>query len=234
MNKRQQGCPIQYVLSTWGFRTLSLKLRESVLIPRPETELLVSQALKELEEETDSIEPLNVLDLCCGSGAIGISILKESRCAKEIVMYFSDISDDAVKLTKENLSLNIDTLEEKCDAKFYIGDLFIPFKSAGILFDLIIVNPPYVSEEEFTSLDFSVKNYEPKLALLGGYDGLDVIRRVIRDSRSYLKSNAKLIMEFGSTQALEVTKLAEDSEFYVDFVGRDLAELNRYIVLRKA
>ena len=194
-NKRATGYPLQYIIGEWEFMGLPFKVKENVLIPRADTETLVEEALK-VFKKGDSI-----LDLCCGSGCIGISIAKIAGCKVTAL----DLSQDAVDLTKENAALN------GADITVLQGDLFkMPISGE---FDGIVCNPPYLTKEDMENLQREVK-HEPALALYGGDDGLDFYRFIINEYTKYLKKGGALIFETGCNQTEDTARLME--KYYAD------------------
>lgn len=201
IERRLSGEPLQYVLGEWEFYGLPFYVNESVLIPRPDTETLVETALKLLKEEQR-----DVLDLCCGSGCIGIAL---AVCGNADVTS-ADISGDALELTERNARRNgvaVTTVQ---------SDLFDGVEGT---FDLIVSNPPYLSKEEMDARDRSLR-FEPEIALYGGPDGLDFYRRIENEYRRYLKPGGTLLLEIGATQGDAVAALFEHSECISDYGGR--------------
>ena len=183
MEKRLSCEPLQYILGEWEFYGLPFYVDERALIPRQDTELLVETAIREI-----SIRGYQTcLDLCTGSGCVGITIVKKTG----IRVTCSDVSEEAQSLARENMELN------EIEVKLIGSDLFeqIPGK-----FDLIVCNPPYLSKEDMEELQKEV-SFEPSLALDGGADGLDFYRRIAREYREHLNPNGLLLLEIGSTQA---------------------------------
>ena len=198
-----QNEPVQYLTGKCEFYSLSLKVAPACLIPRPETELLVERAIEFLRGRQGK---QHVCDLCTGCGCIAVAVAKNFPDAKVIA---TDICDKALgiaaeNMAKYNLSGQIELLQ---------GDLFKPIISQLDVkgFDLIVCNPPYVSGAEYEKLDEKVKNYEPKLALDGGVDGLDVYQRIAAEAGGHLKKAGALILEIGYLQGQQVKKLLEDS-----------------------
>ncbi len=199
--RRLSGEPLQYVLGEWEFYGLPFHVNRSVLIPRPDTETLVEAARKLL---TDGRR--DVLDLCCGSGCIGIAL---AVCANARVTA-ADISAEALALTERNAERNgvpVTTVQ---------SDLF---ENVEGTFDLIVSNPPYLSRDEMDGRDLSLR-YEPALALDGGVNGLDFYRRIAKEYRQYLKPGGTLLLEIGMTQKEAVEALFENSECISDYGGR--------------
>lgn len=186
VRKRLSHYPLQYLLGSAEFMGINFLIKPGILIPRPETELLVETALKIIEGHTYS----TILDLCCGSGVIGLSIARTNKSAR---VSLSDISRRAISLAKENCR----RLGLASRAKFYTGDLFSPLP-ASARFDLIVSNPPYVPQRRIRYLQKEVL-YEPLEAIDGGVDGLGVIRRITGNAGKFLKKNGVLIIEHDDT-----------------------------------
>jgi len=189
--------PLQYILGECEFYGLKFKADPRALIPRPETEFVVSSALEAIGKR----KGLKILDLATGSGAIIISIATERRGHE---FHACDISRDAIELAEANARIN--GIAEKI--RFHCGNMFGPFKSSGIKFDLITSNPPYIREGDFENLHEQIKRFEPVRALLSGADGLDFIRGMIAVVPEYLSPGGYLISEVGMGQAAEVRELA--------------------------
>ncbi len=188
VKQRISGRPLWYCIGDTDFYGYKIKVDERVLIPRPETELLVETALKSIEKDS------KVLDLCTGSGAIAISVKKES----DATVYASDISKDALALAKENASINDAQID------FIESDLL---NDVDEQFDVIISNPPYIKSQDILSLQKEVKDFEPIIALDGGADGLDFYKRIAKDCVKNLKPNGILLLEIGFDQAEQVKNL---------------------------
>ena len=224
IDRRCEHIPYQYIVGFAEFMGLTYEVSRDVLIPRLDTEILGEEALKVIGFEAD------VLDLCTGSGCIGISL---KRYRPDIHVTCSDISHKALDMARKNiahqhLELANETGSLEKGIRLVEGDLFEPFDEDE-KFDLIVSNPPYVSEEEYRSLMPEVKNHEPVTALIAGPDGLDIYRRLISDAPAYLKEGGKLLLEIGAAQARAVTKLMEEAGFKDIEVIKDLAELDRVV-----
>ena len=224
IDRRCERIPYQYIVGFAEFMGLTYEVSRDVLIPRLDTEILGEEALKVIGFEAD------VLDLCTGSGCIGISL---KRYRPDIHVTCSDISHKALDMARKNiahqhLELANETGSLEKGIRLVEGDLFEPFDEDE-KFDLIVSNPPYVSEEEYRSLMPEVKNHEPVTALIAGPDGLDIYRRLISDAPAYLKEGGKLLLEIGAAQAQAVTKLMEEAGFKDIEVIKDLAELDRVV-----
>ena len=217
--KRKKKEPIAYIFGSKEFWKTTFVINQSVLIPRPETELLVEQSLKYLKKNRD----YKVLDIGTGSGCILISILKERTKCKGIGI---DFSKEAIKVAKINAKMQ--QLENRIKFVYSDVDKFLSNK-----YDLVVSNPPYIKKCEITKLDGDVKNYEPFVALNGGSDGLLETRRVIKASSRLLKNRGKLILEIGYDQLQEIKKMLEYNKFYINNVSRDLAGRNRCVTSTK-
>lgn len=200
VHERLLGVPLQYVLGEWEFFSLPFRVRRGVFIPRVDTEAWVEEAVLLLHFLSGKREKLIVGDICCGSGVIGLS------CAffvPAISLFGVDISEEAVALAEENAALL--GLTER--ARFFVGDLFAPFAEQEVTFDVVLANPPYVAEGDWEKLEASVRLYEPKEALLGGKDGLEVIRRILVEAPSFLRDGGFLFVEHDPTQREAVAAL---------------------------
>jgi release factor glutamine methyltransferase len=219
--------PVQYLVGKTEFYSLELDICKGCLIPRPETELLVERAIDFLRSrgETNQL----VCDICTGSGCIAVAIAKNYPSAR---ITATDICNDALKIAagnvkKYHLEKQIELLQ---------GDLFdpiVPQLDSG-KFDLIVCNPPYVSAAEYEKLDRNVKDYEPKLALFAGIDGLDIYRRICEKVDDFLKPNAALILEIGYNQGLAVRELLEQAGCFAEIkIEKDLSNNDRIVTAKK-
>jgi release factor glutamine methyltransferase len=216
--------PVAYILGRREFWSLPFKVSPEVLIPRPETELLVSEALKILAHP-ERISP-RVLEIGTGSGAVSVAIAKEIPSARIVA---TDLSAGALSVAEENAVQN----GVRGQIQFLKGDLFQPLPG-GEEFDLIVTNPPYVSRKEFAALSPEVRNFEPRTALDGGLDGLDFFRRTLPGAGDSLRSGGWFLAEMGKGQYQEILTMAEkvpDLDSF-DFV-RDLAGMKRVFKARK-
>ena len=216
LSRRLAGEPLQYILGNTWFMGLRFACDPRALIPRQDTETLAEEALKELKRGTRP----RVLDLCCGSGCVGLSV---ARYAPEAEVTISDLSEEALALAYENArSLGL-------RAHFAQGDLFeaVP----GERFDLIACNPPYLTAQDMLSLQREVRR-EPEGALYGGEDGLDFYRRLAREASAYLTEGGSLLVECGMGQAAEVARLLE--AVGETSVVRDLCGVERVVIARRA
>lgn len=222
VEQRAEGKPVQYIIGEKEFMALPFKVNEKVLIPRADTETMVELAIEELEKRKPGFWGLKVLDLCCGSGAIAVSI---AQYIKKIKVTASDISEEALSVARENAAMN----QVGKKIKFVQGDLLAPFKKKP-KFDMIISNPPYIKTDIIDTLQKEIKHYEPRTALDGGEDGLDFYRRILPDAAKMLKNNGILLMEIGHDQAEDVRKITEETENYTDIqILQDLSGLDRIL-----
>ena len=217
---RKQNRPIAHILGFKDFWKYKFKVDKNVLIPRPETELIIEQALKNLPKLSNK----NILDIGTGSGCIIISIIKERENCKATAI---DKSLKALKVAKLNAEMH-HVLKK---IKFLNIDVDKYFANK---YDLIVSNPPYIKDSEILSLDKDVKLNEPKLALSGGKSGLNNVFKVIKKSQELLKTNGKLILEIGDKQTKEVKKYLIKNNFNQIQVFKDLSRKDRCIVSTKA
>jgi len=218
MEKRATGYPIQYILKEKEFMGLNFYIEEGVLIPRPDTEILVEYILKYIDINYGNRE-VKLLDLGFGSGAIVLSIAHYKR---QVQAFGVDNSDIALKVA--NINMNKFKLE---NVKLYRGDLF-----SGIdeKFHIIVSNPPYIPSEEIKNLQKEVRDFEPVAALDGGEDGLDFYRKIIPQSRKYLKDNGLLIFEIGWDQGKAVSNILLQEDFNNIKILKDLQGLDRVVL----
>lgn len=216
---RKNKMPVKYILGECEFMGLSFNVRSGVLIPRGDTEILVESVLKEVHNNNYT----EICDLCCGSGAIGISI---SRFKENTKVYCYDISDTAIEVTGEN----INKLEVKDRVMVFKSDLLKKAIEENKKFDVIVSNPPYIREDVIPALMEDVKDYEPYIALNGGRDGLDFYRRITKESIQVLNRGGLLAFEIGYDQKEEVEAILKDNGFINIRCLKDLAGLNRVVL----
>lgn len=215
LEKRREGVPVAYLIGWREFYSRRFKVADSVLIPRPETELLVERAL-ELLEQTPG--PTTALDLCCGSGCIGITLVLETVSTSVVC---SDVCDAALKLTEENVSYF--GLEERVEV--VRSDLFSTLGKQA--FDLIVSNPPYVGTEFGPRPEPGVDKYEPGLALYSGKYGTDHLRAIVDEAPKHLIEGGSLVVECASFQAETVEAWMVDIGFQQTCLWHDLSGLPR-------
>lgn len=213
--------PLQYILGEWEFYGLPFKVRENVLIPRPDTEILVEQCIQLMRE----IEEPNILDIGSGSGAISIAIANELKSSSVTGV---DINEDAIRLANENKVLN--KIE---NVNFMKSDLFEKLDE-DFKYDLIVSNPPYITKDEYETLMPEVKNFEPKNALTDLGDGLYFYREISKKAEAYLKDTGYLAFEIGYKQAKDVSKILEDNNFAVLSIVKDYGGNDRVVLAKKA
>lgn len=206
LERRLKGEPLQYILGEWEFMGLPFYVDERALIPRQDTELLCEKAIEIVRKQHYG----SVLDLCTGSGCLAVSIAKLAEM--DLAVTASDVSAEALALAKENAALNgVDASIEWVES-----DLFE--KITGV-FDLIVCNPPYLTRSDMEQLQMEV-TFEPRLALFGGDDGLDVYRRIAGEYKAHLNPGGTLLLEIGSTQAESVAALfGQTATAYNDLCG---------------
>jgi release factor glutamine methyltransferase len=220
--RRLQWEPVAYITSRKEFWSFSLEVNNSVLIPRPDTEVIVEEALN-LCRKMDSSE-IKILDIGTGSGAIALALAAEITGAKVVA---TDISEAAVNLAKKNAAAL--GLKEKID--FRHGNLFEPVNG---FFDIIICNPPYISAREYEKLPTGVKDYEPQEALWAGKSGLEFYEKLIYQAAAFLQKNGWLLLEIGAKQEAGVRGIMEASGCYDSIeMRRDYAGLPRVIKARR-
>ncbi|MCD6404699.1 MAG: peptide chain release factor N(5)-glutamine methyltransferase [Planctomycetes bacterium] len=201
VEERAAGRPAKYITGRTEFYSRALAVDERVLIPRPETEIVVERALAILTAGPDTRFPL-VADICTGNGAIAVALATNFTGATYIA---TDSSPGAVEVARDNAVEN--GVREKIE--FLIGDLFDPLVTMGLegKVDLVVSNPPYVSEAEWTKLPREIRKYEPRAALVAGADGTEIQKRLLDDARTFLCPGGTLLLEMDSSQreALEET-----------------------------
>ena len=221
-----QNEPIAYLVGKTEFYSMEINVTPDCMIPRPETELLVQRAIEFLRTR-DGVQ--FVCDLCTGSGCIAVVIAKNFPNAHIIA---TDICDAALAVAASNVQNY--QLQDKIT--LLSGDLFdpiIPQLDTG-KFDLIVCNPPYVSSAEYEKLDRNVKDYEPRLALFAGDDGLDIYRRIIEKVDTFLKPDAALILEIGYAQGQAIKELLEQIEVFAEIIiEKDYHNNDRIVTAKK-
>ena len=217
--RRSSHEPIAYILNKKEFWSKFFHVTKDTLIPRPETELMVDQLIKMYKNKKN----ISVLDMGTGSGCIIISLLSELNNSFGVGI---DISHKAIKIAKKNaINHCIDTR-----VKFLNISLSNYFNKKH---DLIVSNPPYVSRREFPYLSEDIKKFEPRIALDGGNDGLDLIKKVIYKTKEILKTNGTLALEIGNKQFRKVSKILINNNFKIEFRIKDYGDNTRCIIARK-
>ncbi|MFZ6016975.1 MAG: peptide chain release factor N(5)-glutamine methyltransferase [Nitrospirota bacterium] len=246
LKRRSKREPLQYIVGYTEFYGLKIKVGPGVLIPRPETELLVEEAIKTVKsfklkvesEDKDSslVTPrprsakrggrhlsLIILDLCTGSGCLALALAREFPDAH---IYGTDTSEIAIEYAKENAEIN-----GIKNVTFVRGNLFEPIEEEE--FDLIVSNPPYIKRDDIKDLQPEIRDWEPVEALNGGADGLDFYRAIIPAAHGYLKEGGCIILELGFEQAGLVSRIADDAGFKDISLIKDYAGIERIIKVRR-
>ncbi|MDP6925362.1 MAG: peptide chain release factor N(5)-glutamine methyltransferase [Candidatus Scalindua sp.] len=209
IHKRASHVPLQYITRRVEFMSLDFVVDERVLIPRPETEILVETVLKKTDNKLYHDRAITVIDIGTGSGNIAVSLAKNRS---NIKIYASDISQEALTVASENIQRH-DVADK---IQLLHGNVFDAFSSnvkKGQV-DFIVSNPPYVSESESRNLEPELIDHEPLLALVGGEDGLFFYKQIIKDARSWIKPGGYLVIEIGETQADSIIKLMQNELHY--------------------
>ena len=215
IDELSNGRPIQYIIGKQEFMGIEFLVNENVLIPQPDTEILVQETIKIAQK----INVPKILDLCTGSGAIAVALAKLIPNAK---LCATDISKEALEVAMKNSKDN--------RVKFVQSNLF---ENVNDIFDIIVTNPPYIKTEEINILSKEVQN-EPHLALDGGQDGLKFYKKIVKQAINYLKPNGYLCMEIGEDQREEVLELIKQEANYVNIkTYKDLAGNDRVITCKK-
>jgi release factor glutamine methyltransferase len=227
LRRRAKREPLQYLIGNQEFWGLEFKVTPDVLIPRPETELIIEAALAIVQDRN---QQARIVDLCTGSGCIAVSLAKELTSAHVIA---TDASERALAVARENARYH-----GVADRIRYLeGDLFCPLEELDIRgrVDIMVSNPPYVRAGDLPALQPEVKDYEPLMALIAGPEGTEMAKRIIKTAPEYLKKNGALIMEMGLGQAEALTRMAEATGAYTrPEILKDLAGIERVIVAKKA
>jgi len=217
-----RSCPIQYLCGITFWRNLKLKVTNKVLIPRPETELIVDIVFNIFRRKS---EKLLFTELGTGSGAISIALaLAYPLC--DVVA--TDIDQEALEIAKKNYINS----SKQSNLKFYCGDWWSPLEKFKGKFDLAISNPPYIPKDTYEKLPKEVKNFEPKVALLGGEDGLKHIREIIQKAPLFLKEKGWLILENHYDQSEKVKQLLIKNKFTSIEIVKDLSDIGRFTIGR--
>ncbi len=220
ISRRSKSEPVAYILKNREFYSLNFFVNKNTLIPRPETEIIVDKILKIYKGKK-----IKILDIGTGSGCIIISLLKNLKNSSGVGI---DISREALNIAKMNSRI----LLKNQSNRIKLFNRSIENFETGRKFDLIISNPPYILSNSIRSLVRDIKDYEPKLALDGGKDGLDVIEKVIYKSTKLLKLNGSLAIEIGNKQYLSVKKILEKNKFRKTFILKDFKENIRCIIAK--
>jgi len=221
--ERGNGRPLQYITGSQEFMGLDFYVSEGVLIPRPDTEILVEEVIR----LAGGFEKPVIADIGCGSGAISVSLAKYVKGA---FVYSLDISKAALDIGRTNAKSN--GVEESIE--FMESDILLALEDSGIMFDIIVSNPPYIRKKDIEELHLQVRGYEPLTALDGGTDGLEFYRRITKESLAFLKPGGYLAYEVGHDQAGDVNRIMEACGGFGELrILSDLAGIERVVIGRK-
>ena len=218
VNKLCSGVPIQYLTNSQEFMGFNFYVDKNVLIPQPDTEILVENVISIIKNLQKSCQKeITVLDLCTGSGIIGVCLKKYLQ---NVNVLSSDISSNALEIAKKNANL------QNVKIDFIKSDLF---ENIDEKFDVIVSNPPYIKTDKINELSKEVKN-EPRLALDGGQDGLDFYRRIIKESTNFFRKTGYLALEIGYDQKEAVENLFKNFKYKEIKIFKDLSDIERVII----
>ena len=224
VKRRAAGEPLQYITGEAEFCGLKFMVDRRVLIPRPETELLVETVLEQVKALTTHHSPLTIIDLCTGSGCIAVALAKK---LDEVEIYASDSSVEAITVAQGNAARH--GVEKKI--RFLQGDLLQVIPDS-LRVDVLVSNPPYIASGELAGLPKEVRDFEPVQALVAGEDGLKVIRRIVSDASRFLLPDGILALELGTGQRAAVERLCAQHGLQVTKVVKDLQGHVRVIMAR--
>ena len=222
VQRHLDGEPVAYLIGEWEFYGLPLDISESVLIPRADTEVLAQQAIAYLR----TVEECRVLDLCAGSGCVGLAIASQVKHAHVVL---GEVNEGALRICRQNVRRNGLTGQVM---PFRMDALEKPPAQIGE-FDCIVCNPPYIPTETWKTLDPSVRDYEPRLALDGGADGLDFYRAILENFTPALQPGGWICFEFGIGQENDVCSLLLRHGYEITELRKDSAEITRAVLARK-
>ena len=218
IDKRAAHVPLQHILGKAYFYGYEFEVNEDVLIPRPDTEVLVEEVIEIAKNKED----INILDIGTGSGAITVSLAKYLENAKITSV---DISEIALEIGRKNAILN----EVDDRITFVKSDLFTNINKE-MKFDIIVSNPPYIKREVIDTLDKQVKDFEPYNALEGGIDGLDFYRAITKEAKNFIKEGGTLAYEVGHDQSEDVSKLMKMYGYTNIYTRKDLQQIDRVVI----
>jgi release factor glutamine methyltransferase len=223
LQRRAQREPLHYILGYIEFYDLKIRVGPGVLIPRPETELLVEETVAILSKSGIQKAALRILDLCTGSGCVALALAAAFPNAQ---VYGTDISAVALHFAKENAELN-----KIHNIRFIHGNLFEPL-GTNFLFHLIISNPPYIKHDDLKNLQPEITDWEPVEALDGGEDGLDYYRFIIAGARHHLHENGLIVFELGIDQSGAVKQMVGHEGFRDVILKTDFASIDRILIAK--
>ena len=222
VKKRSEGYPLQYLLGQWEFYGYPFKVNENVLIPRADTELIIENVLEICRK--NNLKSPKIADLCSGSGCIAITLKKQIPSAE---VYAMEISEKAVEIIHSNAVLN------NVEINILNDDVLNPKTENLPIFDIIVSNPPYLTQQEMDTLQKEV-TFEPSLALFGGADGLDFYRRMTSIWKNFLRKDGWLIYESGDGQHEDIKNILGKNNFYNITLSRDLNNIIRNVTAQKS
>ncbi len=227
IKRRIKREPLQYIVGYQEFWSLKFKVDRGVLIPRPETEILVEEVLKVFPQDKPWSKTINILEIGTGSGAIAVTLAKELQ---GVFIIATDISDRALHIAKENAKNHV----VERHITFLKGDLLRPVRRRIEFFDLVISNPPYIPGADFQRLEPEVRDFEPRIALDGGKEGLRFYRQILPQVGKHLAKGGWLMLEVGKGQYQEVRNLMESSGgFRTPSTVKDLSGIERVVSAQK-
>lgn len=232
---RGNHIPLDKIIGYTEFFTLKIPYNKNVLTPRVETELLADRLvsdIKDIYKKNNYKSPLTLLDLCTGSGCLGLSVAHTTN----VIATLSDISKKAIKIAKQNNKINNNLRKEEnksaINVNFVVSDLF---ECITEKFDIIVCNPPYVKTADLQKLEIEVRDFDPILALDGGKDGLDFYRKIIAQAPQYLSTEnglGKIYFEIGVNQSKPIVKLLEKKFDDIEVI-KDYSGIDRFIIAKK-
>jgi release factor glutamine methyltransferase len=233
IKRRIAGEPLQYILGRAPFRRLELKVRPGVLIPRPETEVLVDCVLEELQAMLPSqSREVRVLDLCTGTGCIALSLLHE---CPDVCVTATDVDPAAVELAQENArELGLDTEGRLTILKDDLATSLLANETYHASFDVVVSNPPYIPTGELDNLPIEIANYEPRRALDGGSDGLAVFCRIVEEMTALIRPGGLLVCELHEATLEEAARICREQGYIDSAICPDLAGRPRFITARRS
>lgn len=221
IDKIKNGVPLQYITNNQIFMGLDFYVDENVLIPQPDTEILVEETIKIINQIKQTKNKIKILDLCTGSGAIAICLAKYCNMVEVTA---TDISKEALEIAQKNANIN------NVNIKFIQSDLFENIEKNQ--FDIIISNPPYIETEIINTLSKEVQN-EPHIALDGGKDGLEFYKKILKKAPDYLNNNGYILLEIGYNQGQSVIQLAENNyKIITKKPIKDLGDNDRVVIFK--
>lgn len=227
IKRRIKREPLQYIVGYQEFWSLKFKVDRGVLIPRPETEILVEEALKVFPQDKPWSKTINILEIGTGSGAVAVTLAKELQ---GVFIIATDISDRALHIARENAKNH----GVERHITFLKGDLLRPVRRRIEFFDLVISNPPYIPGADFQRLEPEVRDIEPRIALDGGKEGLRFYRQILPQAGKHLAKGGWLMLEVGKGQYQEVSKLMEyTGDFLPPSTVKDLSGIERVVSAQK-